>query len=87
MFKAAEATASPLERNLWMMAATNGQVMYPQAIQMLLKAREKGPGQAILMPKDAFEEQMQRYDRQLKIFKEIRECRKDPYRAWKKAGS
>ncbi len=89
MFKAAEASENPMERSLWMMAATNGQVMYPQALQMLFKAsrdvRGKGPAQVSLLPKEAFQQQLQQNDLQLKIFKEIRECRKSPYGTWTRA--
>jgi hypothetical protein len=90
MFKAAEDAENPIEKNLWMMAATNGHVGYPQALQMVFQAirdtREHGPAQVSVLPREAFQQQIQRNAQQLKIFKEIRECRKNSYRAWKKSG-
>ena len=81
MFKAAETSSNPIEKNLWLLAATNGQLLYTQAMQLLFKtigdARDKGPGRLILLSDIGFRQQMAGIDRQLKIFKDIRQCRKN----------
>ena len=88
MLKMAQSSEDIVERNLWMIAALNGEVSYSQAMQMLLMAnraaKDKKPGKAIVFPKEEFRQWMETTDRELKVLKEIQACRQNPFRGWKK---
>ena len=88
MYEAAARTDDPLERNLWMLAAMYGQTLYPQSMQMLFNmmsdSRQKEAGKSIQFSKAEFNQQMSERNGILKTFKEIQECRKNPFKGWKK---
>ena len=87
MLKAAENTADPLERNLWMQAAIHGLTLYPQSLRTILMMRadsqQAAVGGRIEFSKIGFEQQLAAGDRMLKLFREIQECRKSPHKRWK----
>jgi len=87
LFEAATRTDDPLERNLLMEAAMLGQTLYPQSMQMYFKmatGSHKVPvGNPIEFPKIEFSQHMAKWDRMLKILREIQECKKNPYRSWR----
>jgi hypothetical protein len=88
MLKMAQSSEDIVERNLWMIAAFNGEVSYSQAMRILLMAnraaKDKKPGKAITFPKEEFRQWMETTDRELKVLKEIQACRQNPFRGWKK---
>jgi len=88
MLKRAQSSEDVVERNLWMIAGLNGQVSYSQAMQMLLTAirvaKDSRPGKPMVFPEVEFRQWMDTIDRELKVLKEIRECRQSPFRRWKR---
>jgi hypothetical protein len=88
MLKRAQSSEDVVERNLWMIAALNGQVSYSQAMQMLLMAvrmaKDSKPGQPMVFPEVEFRQWMDTTDRQMKVLKEIRACRQNPFLGWKR---
>jgi hypothetical protein len=88
MFARAQSSEDVVERGLWMIAALNGHVSYSQAMQMLFRAirvaRDSKPGRPLVLPEVEFRQWMETTDRELKVLKEIRKCRENPFRTWKR---
>lgn len=91
MLTRAQSSEDVVERNLWMIAALNGHVSYSQAMQMLLTAIQVGKdnklGKPMVLPEGEFRQWIQTTDRELKVLKEIRECRQSPFLGWKRRRS